>query len=342
MASRVESCPPVCAHSARSRDTQYRYRPDSELFYLTGCLEPGVVAVLAASEEGTRFLLLVPEKDPETERWSGPRLGPGEALERFGADETHPIQELSRVIPGLLESSSRIFLRLGTHGELDAMVLAALRKARTKGPRKGDHPRALIDPGELLDELRLIKDPEELTRIRRAAAVTVQGFRETMEATRTGMGEWEVESLLESAFRRRGARGPAFPTIVGSGPNGCILHYVSNERTIGENELVLLDGGAEVDLYAGDVTRTFPSNGRFSADQRVVYDLVRAAHKAAVRAVRPGSTVAEVHEAAALELTRGLLELGPPLRGGIWGGGQPRIPSFLPPPDFSLAGAGRP
>jgi len=269
-----------------------------------------MVAVLRDSDEGARFILLVPERDPESERWSGPRLGPDEALERYGADETHSIQELSRVVPGLLENSSRIFFRLGTHGELDALVLAALRKARTKGPRKGNNPRSLIDPGEVLDELRLIKDPEEIARIRRATTVTVQGFREVMEAARTGMGEWEVESLLESAFRRRGARAPAFPTIVGSGPNGCILHHVSNERTIGENELVLLDGGAEVDLYAGDVTRTFLPAGRFSGAQRVVYDLVLAAHEAAVMAVRPGATVAGVHDAAVLVLTRGLLDLG--------------------------------
>jgi len=301
---------PAAPIRVRSRDTQHRYRPDSDLFYLTGCLDSGVVAVLTDSEEGTRFILFVPEKDPESERWSGPRLGPDEALERYGADETHPLQELSRVVPGLLESSARIFFRLGNHGELDGMALQALRKARTKGPRKGNNPRALIDPGEVLDEFRLIKDSEEIRRIQRATTVTVHGFRETMEAARAGMGEWEVESLLESAFRKRGARAPAFPTIVGSGPNGCILHHVSNERTIEESELVLLDGGAEVDLYAGDVTRTFPPGGRFSDEQRVVYDLVQAAHGAAMMAVRPGSTVAEVHDAAVLELTRGLLELG--------------------------------
>jgi Xaa-Pro aminopeptidase len=293
----------------RSRDTQHRYRPDSELFYLTGCPDLGVVALLMGSKEGHRFVLFVPDRDLEAEVWSGPRLGPAGARERYGADEAHPIRELEEELPRLLESPARVFFRLGIHGHLDEIVLAALRRARTKGPRRGEGPRSVVDPGEVLDELRLIKDPEELTRIRRAAAVTVAGFREAMESARPGMGEWEVESLIESAFRRRGARGPAFPTIVGSGRNGCTLHYTSNQSTIQADDLVLLDGGAEVDLYAGDVTRTFPANGRFSAEQRLVYDLVRAAHGAAVEAVRPGSTVAEVHAAAVGELTRGLVEL---------------------------------
>jgi Xaa-Pro aminopeptidase len=165
-----------------------------------------------------------------------------------------------------------------------------------------------MDPGQVLDGLRLIKGPEELVRVRRAADLTVKGFREAMSATRPGMGEWEVESALEAAFRREGARGPAFPTIVGAGARACTLHYTVNGGRIGAGDLVLLDGGAEVDLYAGDVSRTFPASGAFSPEQRVVYDIVLRAHDAAVAAVRPGATVGAVHEAAVAELTRGLVE----------------------------------
>jgi Xaa-Pro aminopeptidase len=166
------------------------------------------------------------------------------------------------------------------------------------------------DPGEILDELRLRKDPEEVAKIRQAASLTVAAFRDAMAGTRPGMGEWEVESLLEAAFRRGGAAGPAFPTIVGSGGNACTLHYSANEHTLEDGELVLLDGGAEVDLYTGDVTRTFPAGGRFRAHQRRVYEVVLTARGAALGMIRPGNTVAQLHDAVVRTLTEGLVELG--------------------------------
>ena len=293
----------------RSRDTEHRYRPDSELFYLTGCTSPGVVAVLRDSEE-EGFVLFMPRRDPKTEVWSGARMGLEEAQERFGADAVHSLEELEEHLPGLLRPHRRIFFRLGVHPQVETMVVGALRGARSRGPRTGEGPRAVEDPGELLDGLRLLKEPEEVSRIRKATSLTVAAFRETLEATRPGMGEWEVEALLESAFRRGGAWGPAFPTIVGSGKNGCVLHYVDNRNTIEKDQLVLLDGGAEVDLYSGDVTRTFPSGGRFSDRQLDVYEVVRRAHSSAISRVRPGSTMAQIHDAALDELTRGLVGLG--------------------------------
>lgn len=293
----------------RSQDTQHRYRPDSELFYLTGCLDPGVVAVFRDSPREERFLLFVPERDPEAEMWSGPRLGPEGALERYGADKALPTKALREELSKVLESPRRVYFRPGVHEKVDRLILEALRRARTRGARKGDGPRGVLDPGEVLDELRLIKDPEELARIRSAANLTVKGFREAMTVTRPGMGEWEVESLLEAVFRREGGRGPAFPTIVGAGARACTLHYTANEGRIGAGDLVLLDGGAEVDLYAGDVSRTFPASGSFSPEQRVAYEVVLRARAAALAAVRPGASVGGVHEAAVAELTRGLVEM---------------------------------
>jgi len=293
----------------RSRDTQHRYRPDSELFYLTGCTQPGVVAIFSGVEEEDRFTLFVPPRDPKAELWSGPRLGPEAAREAFSADSAFSVEELDERFPKLLQRPHRVFFRLGRDPGLEGLVVSTLQTARSRGSRKGEGPRVVEDPGRILDELRLRKDPEEVAKIRQATSLTVAAFRAAMTGTRPGMGEWEVESLLEAGFRRGGARGPAFPTIVGSGGNACTLHYTENEHTIEDGGLVLLDGGAEVDLYAGDVTRTFPAGGRFSGPQRVVYEVVLAAHEAALAMVRPGNPVSRIHEAALDALTHGLMEL---------------------------------
>ncbi len=294
----------------RSRDTEHRYRPDSELFYLTGSTEPGVVALLRDHGEGRRFVLFVPERDPAAELWSGPRMGPQELGARLGADAAYPAEELERRLPELLRGSRRVFFRLGTHPILEARVVEVLKEARRKGARKGEGPRAVVDPGEVLDDLRLRKDPEEVARIRRAADLTVASFREALGEARPGMGEWELESVLESGFRRAGARGPAFPTIVGSGRNACVLHYSCNGGILSAGDMVLLDGGAEVDLYSADVTRTFPSEGRFTGPQRDVYQVVLGAHRAVLSAIRPGARMDDVHRHALVELTRGLVNLG--------------------------------
>jgi Xaa-Pro aminopeptidase len=294
----------------RTRDTEYRYRPDSELFYLTGSTEPGVVALLRGQGDGDRVVLFVPRRDPAAELWSGPRLGPRELRERLGADAAYPAEEMEARLPDLLKGAPVIYFRLGTHPALEAWVVESLRETRRRGARRGLGPRGVVDPGQVLDDLRLRKDPEEVARIRRAAEVTVASFREAMAGARPGMGEWEVESNLEAGFRRRGALGPAFPTIVGSGPNACVLHYTSNTGILPANGLVLLDGGAELDLYAGDVTRTFPPGGSFTGPQRDVYDVVLQAHDAALAAIRPGVGVADVHREAVTALTGGLVQLG--------------------------------
>jgi Xaa-Pro aminopeptidase len=293
----------------RSRDTAHRYRPDSELFYLTGCTQPGVVALFFGGDGEDRFSLFVPPREPKAERWSGPRMGPEAARERFGADSAYSAEELEERLPELLRRSSRLYFRLGRDPRMEPLVVEALQWSRARGSRKGEGPRAVVDPGQILDELRLRKDPEEIIKIKQATSLTVAGFREAMAGTRPGMGEWEIESLLESAFRRAGANGPAFPTIVGSGSNACTLHYADNEHTIREGELVLLDGGAEVDLYAGDVSRTFPAGGRFSGPQKAVYEAVLAAHRAALEVVRPGTLASEVHQTALNTLISGLVEL---------------------------------
>ncbi|MGD2121172.1 MAG: aminopeptidase P N-terminal domain-containing protein [Gemmatimonadota bacterium] len=300
---------PAASIARRSRDTAYRYRPDSELFYLTGCVDPGVVAVIRDSGKDD-FVLFVPPQDETTRLWTGPRPGPEEAKEILGADRSLPLEALEEELPGLLRSGRKLFFRVGIHPELDAMVVAAMRWSRAKGSRTGEGPRVLVDPGALLDWHRMRKDPEEIACIRRAAELTAMGFLEAMREARPGMGEWEIEAIFESTLRSGGALGPAFPTIVGAGENGCTLHYQENRNRVGERELVLLDGGAEVDLYAADVTRTFPASGQFTDLQRQVYERVLGALDAAIQVLRPGAAVEEVHQAAVRELTVGLMELG--------------------------------
>ncbi len=292
----------------RSRDTEVRYRPDSELYYLTGATEPETVAVLVGPEK--RFVLFVRDHDADAELWTGRRLGPEGAAERFGADETYVLDEMDSRLPDLLQSGDRIHFRLGRGGRVERLVRGALETARSRGARRGTGPRGLLDPGEILDEMRLVKDAHEIERMRAAALLTTEGHRAGIDAARPDTGEWVVEAAVEAAFRRGGAAGPGFETIVGSGPNACVLHYVTNDRTIGPEDLVLIDAGADLALYNGDVTRTVPAGGRFTDAQRAIYDLVEAAREQALAVVKPGTTIEEVHTVAAGVLTEGLVELG--------------------------------
>ena len=293
----------------RSRDTEYRYRPDSELFYLTGVTEPEAVAVLRPGG-GEPFTLFVRERDSEAELWSGERVGPNRARELYGADIVHPIGDLEGRLADLIVGSRSIYYRWGAGQHTDRLVLAALARGRARGPRRGTGPRGVVDPGELLDELRMIKDDEEIAHIRRAAHITVDGFRKVLAIVAPGVGEWELEAVMEGAFRRAGADGPGYQTIVGGGENACVLHYVLNRRALNAGELVLVDAGAEVGLYNADITRTVPVSGRFTGEQRAVYEVVEAARAAALAAACPGATIGAVHQAAVASITAGLVELG--------------------------------
>lgn len=293
----------------RSRDTEAPYRADSELFWATGATEPGTLAVLLGGDDA-RFVLFVRERDPQAEIWSGPRLGPEGAAERFAAAATYPLSELDLRLPGLLRAADRIHFRPGRHPALDRLVVEAMADARARGARRGTGPRGMVDPGEILDDLRLVKDRFEVERLRAAAALSVEAQRAAAAAIRPGAGEWEVQAALEAVLRRGSGSGPGYETIVGSGPNACVLHYVANRRVIGEGDAVLVDAGAEVGLYQGDITRTYPSGEAFSLHQRALYDVVEAARASAVAAVAPGATVDAVHRAAVRAIVEGLLELG--------------------------------
>jgi len=292
-----------------SRDGARPYHPDRELYYVTGSTEPETIAVLSGGNE-PRLVLFVRDRDPEAELWGGVRLGINGASERFRPDECHPISDLPAKLPDLVERADRIFFRLGRGDALEQMVVEALGRARARGPRTGTGPRAIVDPGEILDDLRLLKDEYELETLRHAAAISVEGQRAAARVLAPGVGEWTAEAALEGAFRSAGGSGPAFETIVGSGKNACVLHYVTNRAVVREGALVLIDAGSEYGLYAGDVTRTYPASGRFTGPQRDVYEVVEGALRAAIAAVTPGVSIADVHDAATRVLAQGLVELG--------------------------------
>lgn len=287
-----------------------RYRADSDLFYLTGVTEPGAVAVLRPNGEDGDFVLFVRPRHAEEERWSGERLGPERVRKIFGADAAYGNDALSEHLPKLLAEADEVYFRLGTESPAQGLVIDALRRARLRGAKKGVGPCGIIDPGRLLDPMRIIKGSEELERMRRAATTTVEAFTQMLGAVRPGVGEWELEGILDGAFRRGGASGPAYPTIVGSGANACVLHYRDNDRTALEGDLVLVDAGAEVDHYASDVTRTLPVSGSFSALQRAIYEVVLEAHDRAIECIRPGASYESLHHTARDVLVEGLMALG--------------------------------
>ncbi|HET8657161.1 MAG TPA: aminopeptidase P N-terminal domain-containing protein [Longimicrobiaceae bacterium] len=294
----------------RSRDTDIRYRPASDLYYLTGVDEPDALAVLTPHDPAHRFTLFVRPRNPEREVWNGPRVGVEGAAERFGADAVYPIGEADERLPDLLRPADRVLLTLGLDPELDARVAELILAFRRTRQRSGVGPAVIEDAEAVLGAMRRRKDDHELERMRSAATIAVAGQRAAMRAARPGAGEWELEAAVESTFRALGAVGAAFPSIIGSGPNATVLHYTSNDRRIRDGDLVLVDAGAEWGMYASDMTRTFPANGRFSAPQRAVYDLVLAALEAGIAAAAPGAAFAGVHDAALRVLVEGMISLG--------------------------------
>lgn len=302
---------PAAPELVVGRDMEMRYRPDPDLYYLTGYTEPGAVLVLAPGSEEGAFTLFVRPRDPDQERWTGIRGGPAAALAHYGADQAYPLTELDERLPAIQAHADTIYFPLGSgRDDVESLVYQVLATARRRRQRTGRGPRALLDPGALLDDARLIKDPYELTLLTEAAQLSVEAFLEVAPLIRPGRGEWEIEAALEQAFRRRGADGVAFASIIASGPNATVLHYLENSRTMRTGELLLIDAGASWRRYNGDISRTFPVSGRFTPPQRDVYDAVLAAHDRALAAVRPGASFAAIHEAAVRVLTEALVDLG--------------------------------
>lgn len=303
----------TAAHKVRNFDAEYRFRPDSDFWWLTGFAEPDcalvILPALAADKPG-RTILYLRDKDREKEIWSGRRLGLAAAPAALGVDEARNIERLFEDLPQLLVNCERIVYRTGVEPERDRRMLEVLATLRARAKGMIVPPLELLDVNPFTHELRLFKTPEELEVMRKAATITREAHTRAMRECRPGVNEREIDALLDYTFRARGGSGAAYTNIVAGGSNACILHYVENDQPLKDGDLLLIDAGAEYQCYASDVTRTFPVNGSFSPEQRAVYEVVLAAQLAAIAAVRPGTSFVSVHECALRVLCEGFLRLG--------------------------------
>jgi Xaa-Pro aminopeptidase len=300
---------PSTPTAIRNNDVEHDFRQDSDLYYLSGFEEPNCALVLSGSAEQA-FTLFVRPRDPEREVWDGARAGVEGAVADFGADAAFPIGDLSAKLPELLKTSSRLFYRLGRDRSFDDIVLRAIDRARFLSRRGGLWPTEIVDPATVVHEMRVLKSEQELMLMRRAIEISGEGHVEAMARSKPGMYEYEVDGLLAACFRRNGSARPAYGSIVGSGPNATVLHYRGNDRRMRDGDLLLIDAGCEYGYYASDITRTFPVNGRFTKEQRALYDIVLEAQLAAIDAVLPGATFESVHDVALRIIARGLHDLG--------------------------------
>lgn len=294
----------------RNGDQHFRFRQSSDIYYLTGFAEPDATLVLRPGAAAEQFVLFVRPRDREREVWDGRRAGVEGAVSDFGADVAYPAAELERRLLELVAGAEDLCYGLGYDPAFDAVIARLIADLRLRERRGQRPPRRVVDPRTLLHEMRLRKSPEEVALLRQAAAITAEAHTAAMSAAAPGVGEHELEALIDYTFRRRGGSGPGYGTIVGSGANATILHYVDNDHPLRDGDLVLVDAGCEFQFYTADVTRTFPVSGRFSGPQRRCYELVLAAEEDAIRAARPGVTLDDLHRICVERLTQGMIGLG--------------------------------
>lgn len=303
---------PTAPERLRNRDAHYPYRFDSYFYYLTGFREPEAVLVLVAATGKTpvKHILFCRQKDQEREIWDGFRYGPEAAKTIFGFDEAYPIDQLDELLPKLLADQTAVYTALGLDAAWDQRVIGWLNRVREQARTGVAAPEQIRDSRVLLDEMRLIKGTDELQIMQRAADISAQAHQRAMQTVRPGMREFEIEAELLYTFYRHGAQASAYTSIVAGGANACVLHYVQNDAELKSGDLLLIDAGCELDGYASDITRTFPVNGKFTAAQRDVYQLVLAAQAAAIAQVQPEKRWNDPHQAALHVLAQGFIDLG--------------------------------
>ncbi|MEZ5565545.1 MAG: aminopeptidase P N-terminal domain-containing protein [Gammaproteobacteria bacterium] len=300
---------PAALARIRNRDVYYPYRQDSDFYYLTGFAEPEAVAVLAPGRPEGEFLLFCRSRDPGQEAWDGTRAGPDNAVAEFGADAAYPIEAVDELLPKIVSGCERVYYTMGLHREFDQRLVGWVSRMGHHSRSRAHTPDEFIAVDHFLHDLRLYKSRDEAGAMRRAARIAVQAHRRAMSVCRPGLYEYQIEAEFIHEFCIHGAE-PSYLPIVGSGANTCILHYQANNRRMEDGDLLLVDAGCEYDYYASDVTRTYPVNGRFTAEQRAIYEVVLEAHEAALAAVMPGNAWSEPHTAAVRCVTRGLKKLG--------------------------------
>lgn len=301
--------------ATRSADTHYPFRQDSDFLYLTGFDHPNAAAVLRTDAEPA-YTLYVEPREREAEIWTGYRPGVEGAVRDHGADQAYPRSALLADLPKLIEGARRVFHVLGRDLEVDRALVAATEQLRLRSRTGLVPPSVVADPRAIVHEMRLVKDASEAAVMRRAAAISCAAHREAARLAHGGHYEYELEAVINYTFRRRGATGPAYATIVGGGRNACVLHYVTNDQKLENGTLVLIDAGCELEGYASDVTRTYPVGGRYEGAPRAIYEAVLDAQLAALAVARPGATLKDVHDAAVRRLTEHLVDLGL-LQGGV-------------------------
>ncbi len=301
---------PSAPVSVRSNDVEFIYRQDSDFYYLTGFAEHEAVALFTPGHPDGEFILFVLPRDKERETWTGRRAGVEGAMIDYGADKSYTIEEFERIVPRFLDKAERLHYPLGNNEKMNEKVLRMVRQAQAMRPRTGSGASTILDPREVIHECRLRKDPDELDLMRRAAAISAQAHQRAMREARGGMMEWEVEALIDFTFRKNGAAGPSYPSIVASAGNAAVLHYISNDREMKTGDLLLIDAGCEYQFYASDVTRTFPIGAKFSPLQKSLYEIVLAAQMKAIEMIKPGVRFDDPHDTALRILVEGMRDLG--------------------------------
>ena len=299
---------PTAAESIRNKDAHFPYRFDSYFHYLTGFNEPEAVLVVIGGKP-SRSILFCRAKHEEREIWDGFRYGPEEAKTQFNFDDTFAIDEIDKILPQLIENKDAIFTPIGIESNWDNKMMGWLNKTRSRAREGITAPASLIDVREILDEMRLIKDSDELDVMRRAAKISAEAHVNAMLATKPEKYEYEIEAELLYHFKKKGSQFPAYTSIVAGGKNACVLHYIENNAVLNDGDLLLIDAGCELDGYASDITRTFPVSGKFSGPQRIIYELVLDAQQAAMEATSRGNSWQAPHDAATKVLAQGFIDL---------------------------------
>lgn len=301
---------PSAPTTIRNRDVEHPFRQDSDFYYLSGFAEEFAVIVLISGREQGEYVLFCQEKIKEQEIWTGRRVGPEAAIDVLGCDDAFPITDIDDILPGLIEGKDCVYTNLGVSPEFDSRLMSWVNDIKAQVRNGATPPREFSALDYLLHEMRLIKSPAEIKVMQRAAEISADAHTRVMQMVKPGMYEYQLEAELMRTFMAAGSRWPAYPSIVGTGENGCILHYTQNTSEIKDGDLILIDAGCELDYYASDITRTFPANGKFSPAQAAMYQLVLDANIAAIAAVKPGANWNSPHEVAVRILTAGLVEHG--------------------------------
>jgi Xaa-Pro aminopeptidase len=301
---------PASAVAIRNRDVEHVYRQDSDFQYLSGFPEPEAVVVLIPGREYGEYVLFCRERNPTRELWDGLRAGQEGAMRDFGADDAFPINDIDDILPGLIEGRDRVYSAMGSNPEFDRHLMDWINVIRSKAHLGAQPPNEFVALDHLLHDMRLYKSAAEIKVMRCAAEISARAHVRAMQASRAGLHEFSLEAELDYEFRKGGAKMPAYGSIVASGRNACILHYQENDALLKDGDLVLIDAACEIDCYASDITRTFPVSGKFSPEQKAIYELVLKAQNAAFAAIGPDKHWNQAHEATVQVITAGLVELG--------------------------------